>query len=76
MKIALVQMDIQWESKQENYKSAEKFAKLASDEGCDIVVFPEMFNTGFSMNVSSIAEDEDGETASELSRMASSTIST
>ena len=70
MKIALIQMDIQWESKQENYKNAEKFTKLASDEGCDIVVFPEMFNTGFSMNVSSIAEDEDGETASELSRMA------
>lgn len=70
MKIALIQMDIQWESKRENYKRAKKFAKLASDEGCDIVVFPEMFNTGFSMNVSSIAEYEDGETSSELSKMA------
>ena len=70
MKIALIQMDIQWESKQENYKSAEKFIKLASDEECDIVVFPEMFNTGFSMNVASIADGERGETAWELSRMA------
>ena len=70
MKIALIQMDIQWESKQENFKNAEKFIKLASDEGCDIVVFPEMFNTGFSMNVASIAEDEHGETSSALSRMA------
>jgi predicted amidohydrolase len=70
MKIALIQMDIQWESKRENYATAEKFTKLASDEGCDIVVFPEMFNTGFSMNVSSIAEDENGETSSELSKMA------
>lgn len=70
MKIALIQMDIEWESKQENYATAEKFAKLASDEGCDIVVFPEMFNTGFSMNVASIAEEEHGETSSVLSRMA------
>jgi len=70
MKIALIQMDIKWESKRDNYAKAEKFTKLASDEGCDIVVFPEMFNTGFSMNVASIAEDEDGETSSELSKMA------
>jgi len=70
MKIALIQMDIEWESKQENYKNAERFIKLASDEGCDIIVFPEMFNTGFSMNVASIAEDEHGETSSALSRMA------
>lgn len=43
---------------------------MASHEKCDIAVFPEMFNTGFSMNISTIAEDEDGETASVLSDMA------
>lgn len=70
MKIALVQLDIRWESKKTNYKRAEEFIQKASHEKCDIVVFPEMFNTGFSMNVSAIVEDKDGETAAMLSGMA------
>jgi len=70
VKIALVQLHIEWESKKENFKNAEEFIKKASHSGCDIVVLPEMFNTGFSMNISAIAEDENGETASILSRLA------
>jgi predicted amidohydrolase len=70
MKIALVQLDIEWESKKTNFDNAEVFIKRASKRGCDIVVFPEMFNTGFSMNISAIAEDEHGETASVLSKTA------
>ncbi|MDP2168756.1 MAG: carbon-nitrogen family hydrolase [Thermodesulfovibrionales bacterium] len=70
MKVALIQMDIRWESKKPNYSKAQKFAKRAREEGCDIAVFPEMFNTGFSMNVPAIAEAEDGETASFLSALA------
>ena len=70
MKIALVQLDIEWESKRANYNRAEHFVDGASHKGCDIVVLPEMFNTGFSMNVPTIAEDENGETAAILSTMA------
>ena len=70
MKLALVQMDIKWESKDTNYSIAEKYIKMASNESCDIVVLPEMFNTGFSMNIAAIAEDEDGETSLFLSNMA------
>lgn len=70
VKIALVQLDIRWESKKINCERAEEFIKKASHEKCDIVVFPEMFNTGFSMNISAIAENKDGETASVLSDMA------
>ncbi|RJQ47982.1 MAG: carbon-nitrogen family hydrolase [Nitrospiraceae bacterium] len=70
MNIALVQLNIKWESKRENYERAEFFAGRASREGSDIIVFPEMFNTGFSMNISAIAEDEDGETAEVLSKIA------
>ena len=62
MKIALIQMDIAWESKKANYARAEKFFKKAARESCDVIVFPEMFNTGFSMNISALAEDERGET--------------
>lgn len=70
MKIALIQLNIAWESKETNYKRAESFAKKAAEEKCDVIVFPEMFNTGFSMNVPAIAEDENGQTNSVLSEIA------
>jgi predicted amidohydrolase len=69
MKIALVQMDIAWESKKVNYARAEKFFKKAAREACDIIVFPEMFNTGFSMNIPAISEGEAGETSRVLSEL-------
>ncbi|BCB95927.1 amidohydrolase [Dissulfurispira thermophila] len=70
MKIALIQLNIAWESKKVNYEKAEFFAKKATKEKCDVIVFPEMFNTGFSMNVSAIAESENGETNLVLSEIA------
>jgi omega-amidase len=70
MKIALIQMDIKWEDKKENHKRAGTFIRKASEHGCNIIVFPEMFNTGFSMNISRIGEPEDGETESFLSQLA------
>jgi omega-amidase len=70
MKIALIQMDMAWESKKANYARAENFFRRAAKESCDVIVFPEMFSTGFSMNISAIAEDERGETSRTLSELA------
>lgn len=70
MKIALAQLDIEWESKAANLRKAESFIRKASQKSCDIVVFPEMFSTGFSMNIPSVAEDAGGEAALALSSMA------
>lgn len=70
MKIALVQFNTTWEKKQTNFERAEVFINQAVQKACDIVVFPEMFSTGFSRNIAAIAEDENGETASFLSNMA------
>ncbi len=70
MKVALVQLDIAWEDRQRNYEKAEFFAQRASAEKCDIMVLPEMFNTGFSMDLSAIADEGIGETTSVLSGMA------
>lgn len=70
MKIALIQMDIAWESKKANYTKADNFFKKAARESCDLIVFPEMFSTGFSMNISAVAEDEKGETSQVLSELA------
>ncbi|MED7788480.1 amidohydrolase [Francisella sp. 19X1-34] len=49
LKISIIQTDIIWDNKQQNYNNLEK--KLAQiDSDSDIVVLPEMFNTGFIMN--------------------------
>lgn len=52
MKIGLAQMDIAWEDITRNKKKAKIFFEKAVEEKADILVFPEMTLTGFSMNVS------------------------
>ena len=60
MKIALIQMNTAWESKTANYARAEKFFKKAAEKACNVIVFPEMFDTGFSMNISIHKEETAG----------------
>lgn len=56
MKISLCQMDIIWESKEENQKKAEEFMRKASELGADMILFPEMSFTGFSMRIDHTGE--------------------
>ena len=70
MKIALIQLDTVWESKETNFERAEAFVQRAAGEKCDVIVFPELFSTGFSMNIASVAEEGYGKTAMTLSQMA------
>jgi predicted amidohydrolase len=55
MKIVLVQFDIVWENRDSNLKRIEA---LLSDlpAGTDLIILPEMFNTGFSMNPAELSE--------------------
>lgn len=69
MKIAIAQLNILWENKEENFKKVERLAQKA--KCCDILVLPEMFNTGFSMNTS-LSEIRGGKTEKFLSNLASS----
>ena len=50
MKIALFQMYIEWENKEENYTHLENKLKELHGENIDLVLLPEMSFTGFSMN--------------------------
>lgn len=70
MKIVIIQLNIIWKNKSENLIRAEDFIKQANADGADLVVFPEMFNTGFSMDSQEIAEAEKGETFLVLSSLA------
>ena len=56
MRIGLAQMDIHWENIGENMKAARRFFAQAAEKDVDILVFPEMTLTGFSMNVKETGE--------------------
>lgn len=61
LKIALVQSDLIWENpKQNRYNFNEKVQAIS--EAVDIVILPEMFTTGFTMNAEKVAETMQGET--------------
>ncbi len=69
MKISLVQQFISWENKSKNLINAEKKIKQYANEGCDLVLFPEMSFTGFSMNTN-VTGETDGYTVNLISKMA------
>lgn len=64
LKLSILQYDIAWENKDANFASVERL--LSSSEKSDIVVLPEMFSTGFSMNSELLAEENSGETINKI----------
>ena len=65
LRITPIQTDIIWENKEVNLNKQQiTLQKLKGTT--DIVIFPEMFTTGFSMNSRNLAETENGETISRL----------
>ncbi len=65
MKLALIQLDIAWQDRDKNHQRALDFIKRAAELDCHVIIFPEMFTTGFSMDTSKI--DDGSETDSLLS---------
>lgn len=57
LKIALVQADQKWEDKTANLLNYR--ALVSEIENVDLILLPEMFNTGFSMNAEALAENMD-----------------
>jgi omega-amidase len=64
------QFDIVWEDKQANYRRVRELLGNQTVAPSSLVVLPEMFASGFSMNVNMIAEDENGATTEFLTRLA------
>jgi omega-amidase len=56
MQVALVSLDVEWEDKRSNLERCRVLAARAAALGAELVVFPEMTLTGFSMNATSISE--------------------
>ena len=69
MKIALIQSSLFWENPKANRNHFEvKINALA--EKVDLIVFPEMFSTGFTMNPEAVFETMEGETIQWLQSLA------
>ena len=68
MRISILQTDIVWENKQENLRRLRE--KLETLRGTtEIVVLPETFSTGYSMDTASLAEPTTGETIAMVRRV-------
>ena len=61
MKTALIQSEIIWENPEANRNYFEQKIN-AIPESVDLIVLPEMFTTGFTMNPETVAETMDGKT--------------
>lgn len=71
MKIALIQTALHWENPEANRNQIEKLI-LSITESVDLIVLPEMFSTGFTMNPKDVAETMSGETITWLQSIAKS----
>ena len=59
MRIALGQINMVWEDKKASLVKAEAMIQEAAEQKADLIVFPEMSLTGFTMDAAVMGEDED-----------------
>src|SRR5690349_9322697 len=57
MKIGCIQLDIVWENKPTNHEKVRRLLGEKNFSRGSLVLLPEMFSTGFSMNVAAVADD-------------------
>ncbi|OXA82566.1 Predicted amidohydrolase [Flavobacterium aquidurense] len=69
MIVTLIQSDLYWEDPSENRKKFESKINQIDSE-VNLIVLPEMFSTGFTMNASEVAETMQGETVLWMQRVA------
>jgi predicted amidohydrolase len=66
MKVACVQMNIAFGEPDKNFLAVEKYTEEAAKAGADVVVFPEMWNTGYALEQLASIADENGTRTKEL----------
>ena len=70
MTVIGIQFDIAWENKAANFERVTQLLTGGAPQKDSLVVLPEMFATGFSMNTGAIAEDYGGATEQFLAKTA------
>ena len=57
MKVAMCQTNIIWEDKEKNIEKCVEFIEQAKKHNIELMLFPEMSFTGFSMNINNTKEN-------------------
>lgn len=70
MNVVCVQLDCVWENKQANHEKVNRLLDAAQPKKDSLVVLPEMFASGFSMNVPAITDSGTNESYNFLSQTA------
>lgn len=70
LRITTVQTKLAWENATKNCKHFTQLLKTVMPGSTDIIVLPEMFNTGFTMNAKTNAEKDGGPTMQWMSKTA------
>ena len=70
MRIYGIQADLQWEDKDANFTKIRSLLDDKKIQTKSLIVLPETFSTGFSMNLKATAMNEPGQTESFLSELA------
>ncbi|MDQ3253548.1 MAG: carbon-nitrogen family hydrolase [Acidobacteriota bacterium] len=70
MKVICCQLNIVWENKLANHVKVTALLRRAAPPEGSLIIFPEMFATGFSMNVAAITDSASHQTEEFLARMA------
>lgn len=72
MKIGCIQLNVGFGKVEENFERAEQFIRKAASKGAELVVLPEMWNTGYALEKLPELADENGErTKAFLQKLAS-----
>lgn len=70
MHVIALQTDIAWEDPEANFERVNELLGLAQTRPGDLVVLPEMFAWGFSMNTDEVTEPDEGPSATFLAETA------
>ncbi|KRM90110.1 amidohydrolase [Liquorilactobacillus cacaonum DSM 21116] len=71
IKVSLLQLDVIFGNPDENYHKVRKYIEKAAQENPDVIVLPEMWNTGYSLeNLAEIADEDGKKTKALLSDLA------
>lgn len=70
LRVTLVQTDLVWENSVRNIELIEERISGIGRSTTDLIILPEMFNTGFTMNASQVAEKMPGLTIAVMKLMA------
>ncbi len=72
LEILYLQSNLAWENPAQNRKKFEKKI-LAQGQGCDLIILPETFTTGFPVDPAPFAETTDGESLQWMQRLSAQT---